>query len=100
LRALHEKLLSKAEAEYDDSEAEDVMAFDEFSEIQSDFDTQIHRDLEILGAVAIAIDGDSIAVRFEQVTPLLALATDALVRYEYPAQSVMPYLLDLLSLSE
>jgi hypothetical protein len=100
LRALHEKLLSKAEAEYNDSEAEDVIEFDEFSEVQSDFETQIYRDLEILGDGPIAVDGDSITVRFEQVTPLVALATDALVRYEYPPQSVTPYLLDLLSLSE
>jgi len=100
LRALHGKLLSKAEAEYDDSEAEDVIEFDEFSEVQSDFETQIHRDLEILGDGPIDVNGDSITVRFEQVTPLVALATDALARYDYPPQSVTPYLLDLLSLSE
>jgi len=100
LRAVHEKLLIKAEAEYDDAEAEDVIEFDEFSEVESDFETQIYRDLEILGDGPIAVDGDSITVRFEQVTPLVALATDALVRYEYPPQSVTLYLLDLLSLSE
>ncbi len=99
LRTLHEKLLNGAEAEYDDLEADDVMEFDEFSEIQRDFETQIHRDLEKLEDGSIAIEGDSITVRFDQVMPLIALATDALVRYEYPPQSVMPYLLDLLSLS-
>ena len=100
LRSLHENLLRKWEVEYYDSGAEDLIEFDELSEIQTDFDTQIQCDLEILSDGPIVVDGDLITVRFEQVAPLVALATDALVRYEYPPESVMPYLLDLLSLSE
>jgi hypothetical protein len=100
LRSLHEVLLWQEEAEYEASEEEDVIEFDEVAEVQSDFEAQIHRDLDTLSDGPIVVDGESISVRFEQVTPLIALATDAIVRYEYASQSVTAYLLNLLGLSE
>ena len=67
--------------------------------MQSDFESQLQHDVETLSDGPIDFDGERIAVRFEQVMPLIALATDAVVRYEYPTSSVTPYLCDLLDLS-
>jgi hypothetical protein len=55
--------------------------------------------LDILADGPIEVNDDRITVRFDQVTPLIALATEAVVRYEYEPDAVMPYLLDLLNLS-
>ena len=72
---------------------------DESAEVEWDFEPQIHHDLEILGDGFVVFDGQSITVRFEQVASLVAIASDALVRYEYPPRNVTTYLLELLNLS-
>ena len=95
LKGVHNRLMSKS-IYYDD----DMRLLDESAEVTFDFESQIQHDLEILGEGFIVFDGQSITVQFEQVVSLVAIATDALVRYEYPPQSVTPYLLDLLNLSE
>src|SRR6266496_3132901 len=77
----HRKLLDKAEAAVDDYEGDDqnddAIEFDERSEVASDFESQVEQDIETISDDIVTVDGDLIAVRFEQVTPLIALATDA-----------------------
>ena len=65
LRAVHAELLRKAYANYD-PKADRVIVPDEFAEVQSHFESQIHQDLGILGDGSIVFDGQSITVRFEQ----------------------------------
>ena len=99
LRNLHAIVLKREEEEYEEQEAEDVLEFHEFSEVSRDFEDQLHHDVDLLSDGPIDVDGDRITVRFEQVMPLIALATDAVVRYEYSTSSVTAYLCDLLDLS-
>jgi len=69
------------------------------SEVENNFDAQINRDLDVLSDGPLSIEGDTLFVRLDEVTPLIALATDAIVRYEYDPDGAISYLIDLLNLS-
>lgn len=100
LRNYHAALLRTAEAECAKYEEEiDVTEFDEFAEVDDNFTKQIVEDLDALGDGPLIVENDAVTVRFESVVPLLALATEALVRFEYTPEMLTPYLLDVLDLS-
>jgi hypothetical protein len=112
LRAFHHFLLQKAETEcvqYNDDEAnyeyideteEHVDEFIDPNEVDSNFEEQIVQDLEVIRDNIITLDDTLITVRFDQVVSLIALATDAMVRYEYEPRALPSYLIDVLGLSD
>ncbi len=76
---------------------EDLTIFKE-PEVYDAFEQEILRDIETIQDQIVTVDGDSLTVIFEQVAPLVALATDALVRYDYDADEITVYLFNLLGL--
>lgn len=101
LRAFHARLSSGNELinQSDESEqSQDAADVIEFDEIYSDFEDQLMDDLEALWDNLIEIDGDKVTVELEQIAPLVALGLEALVRFEYEKNDIVPYLWDLLGL--
>jgi len=80
-----------------ESSDDNLIEFEE-PEVCDDFEAEILRDIETIQDQIVTVDGDSLTVIFEQVAPIVALGTDALVRYDYNADEITVYLFDLLGL--
>ncbi len=103
LREFHQRLLKYAEDVYEElrqEQNEEVIDFNDITEVAHSFDQQIVEDIEVISDDVITLDGDLITVRFDQVTPIVALALEAVVRYDYEPNATTAYLLDLLGLDE
>jgi hypothetical protein len=63
-----------------------------------DFEEQISADLDILENVLVERDSasDNVRLRADEMRPLNAVATDALVRYEYNGSELLSYMFDLM----
>jgi len=63
-----------------------------------EFDEQIATDLDFIDTSFVELDANSDVIRVlpEQMQPLLAVVTDALVRYEYNEAQLSSYMFDLM----
>lgn len=59
---------------------------------------QLANDLQMLEEQLIEIEDQTISVRRAEALPVLALASDAMVRFDYTADTIFPYLLNLLGI--
>jgi hypothetical protein len=92
---LHSDLLRKVHAQLIASVPED----EEDSAMSYNYQDQCVEDLELLRDQLIDTDGDKITIRGDTVRPLVALALDAMVRYEYDPHDVESYLFALFGIS-
>ncbi len=110
LRERQEHLLTEYEAKeinrddedsyYDEDEDYDYWnEEDEGPPVQLvDFEEQVARDLDLLEHDFVDLDpvSDDLLIRPAGILPLVALVTDALVRYDYDAEHVLIYMFNLL----
>jgi hypothetical protein len=86
LRSFHDFLIEKCTTEDDDPE------------LVWSFEDQVQRDLEFIQDQFVTMQEGLVSVRFDQVIPILALATEAIVRYEHRAENMASYLFNVLAL--
>ncbi|HVM60269.1 MAG TPA: hypothetical protein VMV72_05315 [Verrucomicrobiae bacterium] len=79
-------------------------AYQGFKDVVQEFDFQITEDLQnLVNASFIEFDvstGESLRLRTECVRPVAALIMDAIVRYEYDADNILPYAFSLLEIGD
>jgi hypothetical protein len=92
LQELHKRLLQEPQLRNND-ESESV------AEFLGNFEDNILESVESLRDDIVTLEGDVVSVDFQRVAPLLALGTEALVRFEYEPSEIAEYLFDLLGLS-
>jgi Domain of unknown function (DUF4365) len=83
-----------------ESDADDEVITFEEPEVDPYFEDAIVQSVDSLEDQSIIVEGDMIKVEFEQVAAILALAMEALVRYEYQPSAITPYLIDVLGLAD